>query len=522
MRYLKRFPDLILENILLEKVLIFHDRLLGILNRMKNPIAKQIVNIYTDRKDVVDNSYIDYDKQDGMVSYLPANREVDRSTGQDVQNKWTVRGRQQISIGRLVRAILQKSGISFTESEIEGFVNEYKSMQKPSKFELVKGDDIKKYYNENNYDNTGDYGWSLFNSCMRSASCSDFMAVYTLPESEVQLLVLFNNENSKVMGRAIVWNKAIIGDGKEVVYMDRIYTKSEDLVLTFKNYAEEHGWWYKEQQSASVSAITNGEDKLNTPLIKAEIPNVDWKKYKKPYMDSLYVLGYENNTEDDSLHAYLYNVNYKDSVLRNRKEEWRSQYGGEEENMYYDKKYDVFKKKIGRGLSRPIKFIQNNFDETSWVDDSSITDLVGDIESDKNNTIISLINLDKQVMASMVVYINVPKGDDTDYYNMIITKFKLNNRVVDRILLENNIVKFLIKYKPKLDYKYMATNDFNLIYSFTDMRFMKKLMTDCPEYYTDFNIVDFDLNDKDKLRVFLEVFPDKKKITKNDYPHVLT
>lgn len=90
MRYLKKFLqyDPLFEGLLLEKVLHFSENMRNVLKNMKHPYAKLLLNC--DHGDVLPdngNSYIDYSPKIGIVSWLPANREIDFQTKQELTDK---------------------------------------------------------------------------------------------------------------------------------------------------------------------------------------------------------------------------------------------------------------------------------------------------------------------------------------------------------------------------------------------------------------------------------------------------
>ena len=83
------------------------------------------------------------------------NKEAMEPTESEDQRIWST-SRNNIKIGRLVRAILTASKIPFTDSEIEQFTNQYKATYDFAKdalkqFDIVQGDKIAYWYDEENY-----------------------------------------------------------------------------------------------------------------------------------------------------------------------------------------------------------------------------------------------------------------------------------------------------------------------------------------------------------------------------------
>jgi len=189
--------------------------------------------------------------------------------------------RNNMKVGRLVRGILTSAGIDFAERDIETFVNKYKSQfdivnDGFKLFELVKGDDIAKWYSYENYYSLDS---TLGNSCMRSVYHTYFN-IYC-KNSNCSLLVLFSDDTKmKIKGRALVW-KTVQGD----IFMDRIYTNSDSDVNMFIKYSQYNGWWRKMSQTSSSNFnVTDGNIQKN---VRYSVQLEESKFTKYPYMDSL-------------------------------------------------------------------------------------------------------------------------------------------------------------------------------------------------------------------------------------------
>jgi len=137
-------------------------------------------------------------------------------------------GRQPIKVGRFIRKFLSENAFQefgIKDSDVEKFVNSYKSYfnYDPSKLQIVEGEDVRKYYLEDNYFRPDGYRYgSLWNSCMRQVERNKFMNLYVL--NNVKMLVLFSDDN-KVRARALIWEDVKEFDSdKTYKFMDRIYT----------------------------------------------------------------------------------------------------------------------------------------------------------------------------------------------------------------------------------------------------------------------------------------------------------
>jgi len=162
--------------------------------------------------------------------------------------------RNNIKVGRIIKALVKSLDIDVSDSEIEKFVNEYKSLMEImkdafKKFDVVEGDDIARFYKIENYadQNKG----TLANSCMAERPESTFYIYVNNPES-CKLLVLYADggevkdgkyKSNKIVGRAILWTTRS-GDK----FLDRIYTNNDSDVDLFKKFAQENNWWTKQRQ----------------------------------------------------------------------------------------------------------------------------------------------------------------------------------------------------------------------------------------------------------------------------------
>lgn len=194
------------------------------------------------------------------------------------------KNRQDIAVGRCIRAIMRKTEDSFTDKEYEVFVNLFKSEidklnNKFSYFDIVSGMDIHYWYQcSNYYEKKGTIG----NSCMSYAR-EQMLEIYT-DNSNVELVILKSENNEeKIVGRALLWH---LDDGKK--FLDRIYTINDSDVQLFKEYAKQNGWYSKYYNGSSdnglaISPTGEGETlKLVVTLNRkhySEYPYLDTLKY---------------------------------------------------------------------------------------------------------------------------------------------------------------------------------------------------------------------------------------------------
>ena len=160
------------------------------------------------------------------------------------------------------------------DSFIEDLVKQYKKYINKNflidsyyKLELVSGENIRKYYLENCYE---EYTGELGGSCMRHEECQDYLDIY-VENSQCQLAIL-KSPSGQICARTLVW------DNK---YFDRVYATRENKKLFLISHLEKLG--LKEIWNHQTFIATNKEDKVIIDLDKARFDQY-------PFMDSLFIL----------------------------------------------------------------------------------------------------------------------------------------------------------------------------------------------------------------------------------------
>jgi hypothetical protein len=263
-------------------------------------IKKEIISRVSGKVYVV---FEEYDRDEPRKTVL--NKQALVSSKAD--NKVWKHSRNPVNIGKLSRAILKSANFSFTDKDIEDFVNLYKAtydfIQDASKrFDIVKGSKIAKWYSKDYYESGGG---TLNNSCMADVD-SEYFEIYTY-NKQVSLVILYDDngkiidgeyKSSIIKGRALLWECKL--DGVDIIFMDRIYTTHDSDVELFKQFAEKNKWWYKKYQSMDPDeTLTNGEQSKDGTLM-VNLDSVSFDMY--PYMDTLCYLNTDeekaSNTKD--------------------------------------------------------------------------------------------------------------------------------------------------------------------------------------------------------------------------------
>lgn len=203
---------------------------------------------------------------------------------QDIKEKevWS-KNRQELKIGRAVRALLKAADQEVLDKDIEQFVNLYKSTidklnDKFSYFDVVSGSDIAYWYhNRNYYQRSGTLG----NSCM-SAAPERWLKIYTENPNQCELVIFKSQDDTeKILGRALLWT---LKDGKK--FMDRIYVINDSDVQLFRDFAKENGWYskYYNNSGGDTKAYTPEGETINLNL-RITLDVKDYEYF--PYLDTL-------------------------------------------------------------------------------------------------------------------------------------------------------------------------------------------------------------------------------------------
>lgn len=282
MKYNKDFNeylfDLLLEdeNISVKELpFVLSKRLIKLLERIKDKydssIARKLLYFNQDRKSTK-ITLIDYDDENyNIFTFINSNKYFEYRNKKYNEDEIDIKSilinmdpdkdkyiddwktnRSQIKIGKFIVKVFKDM---FDNKQIEDFVNNIKSERTLlgnvfDRIKVVEGEDIKKYYNENNYDERSFNGSTLGGSCMRYKSCQNYIEFYSKNSGVKLVILLSEEEEDKIMGRALLWDIATI-DGEDVdrKFMDRIYTVYKSDEQIFKDYAVKNNWLYKKYQN---------------------------------------------------------------------------------------------------------------------------------------------------------------------------------------------------------------------------------------------------------------------------------
>lgn len=292
--------------------------------------ACRVSAVITSFQTLPEVSFIAVTDKIDTISYLPLSK-IEYAYDNDIDPYSEGIGRIYLKIGRLAYKLLPKKIIDeyISPSDIEEFVNTYKSFFDVSnrRFEVVEGEDIRKYYLMDNYYQL-ERG-TLWKSCMRYSDKQKFLELYVKNPDKVKMLVLLSDQNGvdKVRGRALLWEAEDL-TGNRIKVMDRIYTIFDSDIFLFKKWGRESGYITKSYQNAKSQNIFDikGEEILN---LKIKMENHNIKYY--PYLDSFQFYNPANGTFYNNT-----NVNYEYVLIQSNGGLWPENHDDEDEHDDHD------------------------------------------------------------------------------------------------------------------------------------------------------------------------------------------
>ncbi len=295
----KNFHEFIVESISNDIPFYLSIDLRMILEQMKEDgnINASLILMYHGKDVESDMTYINISKRNDMVTFIHVGKvnqlytqsgsslDFDVWLSEEYDNPKSVvwsRMRNPVKVGKFLNKVDKIIGLDASGTETEEFVKLYKinfdiihnvSDDKFDKFEVVMGEDIRKWYLADNYESDkGDLG----KSCMRYTKCQESLDLYCENTSVCSLLILKSERKGKIAGRALVWKT------DKGMVMDRIYYTSEPVQRLFKAYEHENN-------------LVRLEDLANQ-TITIQLTSFDFEKW--PYLDTFKYI----NTESGKLY----------------------------------------------------------------------------------------------------------------------------------------------------------------------------------------------------------------------------
>jgi len=279
-----------------------------------NLITNLILNIETNPE----IGYVSPGEKGDNVTFLPM---VKFQTISEFDPWGKKSGRTSMKIGRFIKKLIPEKYIErfdIKNHHIEDFVNLYKSWFEPVPYTLkvVEGDEIKKWYDEENYATVeGIQCGTLWKSCMRYKARLKFLDLYTENPNCKMLVMLINQGGSEVVrSRALLWSDVKVSTSpikdtlpETINIMDRIYSTHDSDILLFKKWAEENGYIPKWEQNAKSHLFF---DIKNQPVkIKCELDLEKTRFRYYPYLDTFPYFNWGNKRISND--EYEFSWDYK-------------------------------------------------------------------------------------------------------------------------------------------------------------------------------------------------------------------
>ena len=358
-----------------EAHIYFEDDLLDTLTNIENPIAKRLLDLHKQQQKT-DIGFVTQaakpgsvniitytkaaetlrkKKDDDFIEDVAKNVEADKPLDQHDRTKSFnfLRDNKAMTtakISRLVNTLFPKE---YEDAEgqkvLRDLIDKYGALtDDTTNFEVVKGEDIRKWYDEETYDSKKG---ELASSCMRHSRCQEYLDIY-VKNPEVVSMLICTNAKGLLIGRALIWE---LTDSGASQLMDRIYFRDERIKEKFIAWAEEKDIAYKAGRGLT-NTIWRGERLKRSPKVQLE----NWEFDYYPYMDTFQKLDMEdgmlynsddraegfyilNSTDGDYSELGTYWSNYEDQEINEEEAEWSEPLGdwiSRENGVYRSTDYD--------------------------------------------------------------------------------------------------------------------------------------------------------------------------------------
>jgi len=293
------FDQFILESNGMDMPFHLSESLVYILSLIEDPISEELLHLNR-IKDMKDYTIIDTEFNEDYVTFVPSkllrtnvysNFDDDAIRRRFAQRPMTPsadawwKGRSPIKIGRLINHLFPNK---FSSSQLEVFINKFKSKNQriPNRFEMWNS--IPRAYDTFNYSNKYGQANQIWNSCMNDAG-DDILDFYVQNDQSVECLVLLEDEIDtktgevvdKIIGRSLVWRT-----DKGELFMDRVYFIQDKDYYKFIDFAKENKMIYKSknQSGEKIEFTKNGVSQWYEIKIDIKYPIETYSSL--PYMDT--------------------------------------------------------------------------------------------------------------------------------------------------------------------------------------------------------------------------------------------
>lgn len=222
------------DQFLLETIIQTSEDFRKILNAMEgDKVADILIEILPD--DIKTNyNFIKLSNEIGKLSFLPDAQATRKIQSGATEEELFAAASNPTTINRMVKSILSANKIDVSDVSLELFGNKFKAMMslytnKDLDIREVKGEEIKKWYLQDNYSQSP--RGTLHSSCMRYDSCQEFFDIY-IDNPEVLSLIILVNKEGKLEARALFWKT------EQGLYIDRVYFSHPTQNELLNNWAK--------------------------------------------------------------------------------------------------------------------------------------------------------------------------------------------------------------------------------------------------------------------------------------------
>ncbi|MGL5713795.1 MAG: hypothetical protein ACRCX2_12305 [Paraclostridium sp.] len=249
-----------------------------------------------------DRLYLDISTNGQAISYITKDR-LDRFDG----NVWDTELRRKFAIqtkpGRVIQAI-NGSELPYSDQRKLRFMlfdlSDYE-------VQVIRGVDIAKYYNEDNYEEKrGDLGAS----CMRYVP-SSFFEIY---RRHCSMAVVMKKSTGKICARSVIFEGCKSATGyPDKTLLGKIYSIDDIFFDMIKNWAIEREYWIFEGGYSSTQFIVGHDEYITISDYKPYFPmeyDLPSDVYFYPYLDNFeYAVVYEHEGEEHYALSPYYTYN---------------------------------------------------------------------------------------------------------------------------------------------------------------------------------------------------------------------
>lgn len=256
---------------LLESVIRASKDFRRILNLMQDDskVAASLLDLL-DRDVKTNYNFIKISDDPSKLSFVPDAQATRRMAGGASEDELFAAASNPTTIGRLVRSIFTQNGVPISDAGLETFSNTFRSyanmLSKSGQIRIVKGEEIRKWYDGKTYAGRDGRDGTLNKSCMRHEECQEFFDLY-VENPDVVSMVIKCDDSGKLEARALVW------ETDKGTYLDRVY-------YTRDEYEKLVQIWAEKNLDEPMMYGKSGSKRLSVKLR----PHAAYRGY--PYMDT--------------------------------------------------------------------------------------------------------------------------------------------------------------------------------------------------------------------------------------------